>query len=121
MKPKIERTSFGSITIAGETFEHDVVICLDGEVRKRKKKLSKRIYGSSHIISLEEAKNVYEKGSKLLIIGTGQYDQVSLSNEAESYFKKKKCRVKLLATPEAVDIWNKNEKKMTIGLFHLTC
>ena len=36
----IERTSFGSITIDGKTYEHDVIIRLSGEVVKRKKKLS---------------------------------------------------------------------------------
>ena len=121
MKPKIEHIAFGSITIAGESFDYDVVISLDGTIRKRKKKLSKRIYGTSHTISLDEAKDSYEKGADLLIIGTGQYDRVTLSKEAESYLKKKKCRVKLLATPKACETWNQSEKKKTIGLFHLTC
>lgn len=39
----IEGTAFGSITIDGETYEHDVVIRLSGEVVKRKKKLSKKV------------------------------------------------------------------------------
>jgi hypothetical protein len=41
MKPGIDSTKFGSITIDGEEYEHDVCICPDGQVRKRKKKLSK--------------------------------------------------------------------------------
>jgi hypothetical protein len=61
MKPKIEQTTFGSITIEGEVYEHDVIIRLNGEVKKRKKKLSKSIYGTSHIVSTEEAKYIYEK------------------------------------------------------------
>ena len=63
MKRKIDQTTFGSITIAGEVSEHDVIIRLNGKVKKRKKKLSKAIYGTSHIISLDEAKFVYEKGA----------------------------------------------------------
>ncbi len=39
----IEKTSFGSITIDGKTYEHDVLIRLSEEIKKRKKKLSKRI------------------------------------------------------------------------------
>lgn len=46
MIPHIDSTEFGSLTIAGEVIEHDVLICLDGEVKKRKKKLSKEFYGS---------------------------------------------------------------------------
>jgi hypothetical protein len=34
---EIERTTFGTITIDGKTYEHDVIIRLSGEVVKRKK------------------------------------------------------------------------------------
>ena len=36
MKPHIDGTKFGSITVEGETYDHDIVIQLDGEVKKRK-------------------------------------------------------------------------------------
>src|SRR5262249_17402990 len=39
---EIEGTTFGTITIDGKTYEHDVIIRLSGEVLKRKKKLSKK-------------------------------------------------------------------------------
>jgi len=120
MKPKIEATTFGSITIDGREIENDVVLRLDGSLKKRKKKLSKKVYGTSHTISLDEAKYVYERGAELLIIGTGQYDLVRLSDEAENYLKKRGCRVKLIATPEAMRAWNKAEGKV-IALFHVTC
>ena len=42
---EIESTTFGTITIARKTYEHDVVIRLSGDVVKRKKKLSKKYYG----------------------------------------------------------------------------
>lgn len=120
MKPKIEATSFGSITIDGQKIGSDIVLSLDGSIKKRKKKLSKRIYGTSHTISLDEAKHVYEDGAELLIVGTGQYDSVRLSEEAKAYLKKRDCRVKLAATPEAIRLWNK-AKGRAIGLFHVTC
>ncbi len=40
MKPTIDGAKFGSITIEGEKIEHDIVIRLNGDVEKRKKKLS---------------------------------------------------------------------------------
>ena len=55
MKPSIADTEFGSITISGELYEHDVVIRLSRKVKKRKKKLSKAKFGTSHIVSLDEA------------------------------------------------------------------
>jgi hypothetical protein len=48
MRPRIDRTEFGSITIEGEVVEYDVIVRLNGKVKKRKKKLSKAVYGTSH-------------------------------------------------------------------------
>lgn len=120
MKPNIDQTTFGSITIDGAIFEHDVVIRLSGQVKKRRKKLSKALYGTSHILSLDEAKHVYEPEAKRLIIGTGQYGNVRLSEEAADYFKRKQCQVELLSTPEAIQAWNEATGP-TISLFHVTC
>ena len=39
---QIDKTEFGSITIDGKAYDHDVIIHLSGEVEKRRKKLSKR-------------------------------------------------------------------------------
>ena len=41
---EIESTAFGTITMYGKTYEHDVVVRLSGEIVKRKKKLSKKYY-----------------------------------------------------------------------------
>lgn len=120
MKPQIEKTKFGSITIDGEKFEHDILIRLGGKVEKRKKKLSKEIYGTSHTISLAEAEYVYEDGASGLIIGSGQTGLVELSPEAAAFFKKKDCRVELWPTPKAIRAWNE-AKGARIGLFHVTC
>ncbi|HVP74993.1 MAG TPA: MTH938/NDUFAF3 family protein [Gaiellaceae bacterium] len=122
MKPHIDSTAFGSITIDGTVFEHDVVIGTDGPVTKRKKKLSKAVYGTSHRISLQEAEYLFEQGANAgrLIVGSGQYGNVELSPEAAAYAERKKCRVLLLPTPEAIDAWNKAEDEV-IGLFHVTC
>lgn len=120
MKPVIEKSGFGSITVDGERFGHDVLIRLSGEVKKRKKKLSKEVHGTSHILSRLEAEHIYEKGAAKLIIGSGQDGMLTLSKEAEEYFARKRCPVVLLPTPEAVSAWNAS-KGAVIGLFHITC
>jgi len=120
VRPRTESTSFGAITIDGHRYNHDVLIRLDGTVEKRKKKLSKRLYGTSHKISLAEAEYVYEKGANTLVIGTGQYDQVHLADDAQRYFDDKGVKLVLAATPEAVELWNELQEK-AIGLFHVTC
>ena len=120
MKPAIDTTVFGSITIEGTSFAHDVLIRLSGQVEKRKKKLSKAVYGTSHVLSLAEAKHVYERGAERLIIGTGQQDSVRLSDEATDYFTRTQCHVELLPTPKAIRVWNEGEGAV-ISLFHVTC
>jgi len=122
MKPRIDGTAFGSITIEGTVFEHDVVIRANGPVTKRKKKLSKAIYGTSHTISLQEAEYVFAQGAHVdrLIVGSGQYGNVQLSPEAAAYAERRKCRVLLLPTPAAIEAWNSAGGNV-IGLFHVTC
>jgi len=117
---KINGTEFGSITIDKETYPYDVLIRLSGEIRKRKKRLSKERYGTSHIVSLEEAEFVHEKGSDLLIVGTGQDGNLHLSPEAAQFFARKECNVLAEPTPRAIVTFN-HATGHKIGLFHVTC
>jgi hypothetical protein len=117
---KIDGTTFGSITIDGKTYDHDVIVRLSEKVEKRKKKLSKRVYGSSHTVSKDEAKFVFEKGCKRLIFGTGQDGNASLSPQAAAYLEKQGCKVIAEPTPDAIQIFNES-KKAKVALFHVTC
>ena len=120
MRPKIDDTWFGSITIEGKRYEHDVVIRLSGKVRKRKKQLSKALFGTSHTISLAEIEDLYRNKAQRLIIGTGQEDQVRLSEEAAGFLAKHDCQVDLWPTSVAAQQWNDADGKI-LGLFHITC
>ena len=120
MHPKIDNARFGSITIDGVIFKHDIIIRLGGEVKKRKKKLSKALYGTSHIISLAEAQHVYQEGAKRLIIGTGKFGRVQLSDEAADYLSQRGCQADLWPTAKVIQVWNKASGDV-IGLFHITC
>jgi hypothetical protein len=117
----IDSTRFGTNTIDGRTYEHDVVVRLSGEVVKRKKKLSKKLYHrTSHVLSEDEAKFLFEKGCDQVVIGSGQFGNVHLSPEAEAYFERKGCEVLLKPTPEAIRMFKRSRAKR-IGLFHVTC
>ena len=125
MKPRIDGTKFGSITVEGETHHEDILIRLDGRVKKRKKKLSKAVYGTSHIVSLAEAEHIYEEGAQpdvpvRIIFGTGQSGLLGLSDEAAGYFAQRGCQVTLLPTEEAARAWNEAEDAV-VGVFHVTC
>src|SRR5260221_10721809 len=105
---EIGGTTFGTITIDGKTYEHDVIIRLFGEVVKRKKKLSKKYYGTSHVLSMDEAKFIFERGCEQLILGSGQIGNVHLSPEAG-------CKVLFQPTAEAIGVFNRSHAKK-IGL-----
>jgi hypothetical protein len=120
MDPKIDATNFGSITIQGKNYRHDVLIHMDGSIAKRKKKLSKKVYGTSHKLSLEEAKYIYEKGTEKIIYGTGQFGRARLSEQAKQYFENKGVELVLIPTPKAIAVWNESTGNV-VGLFHLTC
>jgi hypothetical protein len=107
MQPHIQDTEFGSITVDEDVFDHDIVIRLSGKVKKRKKKLSKEQSGSSHTVSLAEAEHIFDDGAERLIIGSGQYGNVKLSDEADRYFKEEGCSVELHPTPEAIQVWKR--------------
>lgn len=120
MKPTIGESKFGSITVDGETFDYDIVIRLNGKVKKRKKKLSKQQYGTSHTMSLAEAEHIYDDGAKQVIVGTGQHGMLKLSEEAEGFFEEHGCKVQAISTPGAVETWNDAEGRV-IAMFHVTC
>ncbi len=120
MHPHINSTEFGYITINNTTYPHDVYIMADGTVEKRKKKLSKDIYGTSHTISSDEIKYIFREGVRELVIGSGQYGVAQLADEAVDFLQRHKCNVRLTPTPVAVNTWNQIEGKI-IGLFHVTC
>jgi hypothetical protein len=115
---EIEGTTFGTITIDGKTYEHDVIIRLSGEVARRKKKLSKKYYGTSHVLSKDEAKFVFENGCEQLILGSARWAMCIYRPKA--YFAKKGCTVLLRPTPKAIQTFNNSHAKK-IGLFHVTC
>lgn len=120
MTPEINSTSFGSITIDGVNYDHDVIIDLAGKVSKRKKKLSKEIYGTSHKISLAEAEHIFDPAAESLLIGSGIFGRVHLSDEAKAFFESKNVEVIFAKTSKAIRLWNHAKGKM-IGLFHITC
>ncbi|MCP4396463.1 MAG: hypothetical protein GY801_03995 [bacterium] len=120
MKTIVDRTSFGSITINGKEYHHDVIIRLAGKVEKRRKKLSKQVYGTSHKMSLEEAEDIYENGCETVAIGTGQHGMLKSVQKIVDFFADHGCNIILKKTPEAIEEFNLTSGKK-IGVFHITC
>jgi hypothetical protein len=97
---RFPKFSFGSIQIDGTTYEHDVVIDR-GDVRKRKKKPSKKFrdeFGHTPV-SIEEK---IPWKCRRLIIGTGT-GALPVMDEVKKEAKRRKINLLVLPTTEAIE------------------
>ena len=116
---RFETFSFGSISIDGVTYEHDVVIA-HGEVRKRKKKPSKELrdtYGHTPLSSKEEI----PWKCRRLVVGTGRHAALPVTDELKREAKRRKVELIILPTAEAIEVLNKEDLDKTNAILHVTC
>ena len=118
--PRIVKTDFGEITIDKNTYEKDVYIFADGEIKKRKKSLAKDIYGTSHKIGPIELKELCKGHPRKVFIGTGQSGLLELTEEGHRYLSEHGIEAQTLPTPELIETFNKCEKRKE-ALIHVTC
>ena len=114
---RFEKFSFGSICIDGTTYEHDVVIDR-GEVRKRKKKPSKKFreaFGHTPISPRE----AIPWNCRQLLIGTGA-GALPVMNEVKKEAERRKIKLVILPTREALREL-KQEPAATNAILHVTC
>ena len=119
----IEEYKFGSITISGKTYEHDVEVRWTGEVLKWWRK-------ESHIIDVEDIKRAIEESPDTIVIGTGEAGIAKVTEEAKKEILSKGIGLIIDKTEEAIKTFNiicqeskteEGKQKKVIGLFHLTC
>jgi hypothetical protein len=79
---RFDHFSFGSIRIDGVTYEHDVVIDR-GEIRKRKKKPSKKFRENFGHTPLSIEEKIPWKCQRL-VVGTGAYGGLPVMKELKS-------------------------------------
>jgi hypothetical protein len=115
---QIQNFSFGSIWIDGTTHEHDVVI-EGGEVRKRKKKPSKKFrddFGHTPLSAEEEIP--WE--CRRLIIGTGAYGRLPVMKAVKLEAERRKVELLILPTARAIVELQRGNRE-TNAILHVTC
>jgi hypothetical protein len=113
-----ENFSFGSIRIDGVTYEHDIVIDR-GEVRKRKKKQSKKFRDAFGHTPLSIEDDIPWK-CRTLVLGTGAYGSLPVMNEVQQEAKRRKVKLIILPTAEAIEKLNAGLEE-TNAILHVTC
>jgi hypothetical protein len=114
---RFEAFSFGSICIDGTTYEYDVVIDR-GEIRKRKKKPSKKFrekFGHTPL-SLEE--DIPWK-CRRLVIGTGG-GALPVMEEVKQEARRREIELTILPTADAIKSLRENPAN-TNAILHVTC
>jgi hypothetical protein len=114
---QFEEFSFGSIRIDGVTYEHDVVIDR-GEVRKRKKKPSKKFrdaFGHTPL-SMEEA---IPWKCRRLVIGTGT-GRLPVMEGVRHEAKRRHIKLVILPTAEAIAELKERPDQVN-AILHVTC
>jgi hypothetical protein len=110
--------SFGSIEIDGIRYEHDVLIDR-GEIRKRKKKPSKKLrdaYGHTPL-SLEEE---IPWKCRRLVIGTGIYGSMPVTDDLQQEAHDRQIELIVLPTAQAIATLKQSDPA-TNAILHVTC
>ena len=116
---RIEKFSFGSIQIDGETYEHDVVID-QGEIKKRKKKPSKKFRDKFGHTPLSIEEKIPWK-CRQLIIGNGFDGALPVMDAVKRKAEKRGVELIILPTPKALERLNKESTDDTNAILHVTC
>jgi hypothetical protein len=115
---RFDNFSFGSLRIDGSTYDHDVVIDR-GEIRKRKKKPSKKFRGDFGHTPLSVEEDIPWK-CRRLVIGTGAYGRLPVMKEVQREAERYKVKLLILPTLKAIEVLGQNPED-TNAILHVTC
>ncbi len=113
-----EDFSFGSIRIDGISYDHDVVIDR-GEIRKRKKKASKKFRVQFGHTPLSLREDIPWK-CRWLVIGTGANGALPVMKDVKLEARRRKIHLVILPTDRAVDHLTRSRDD-TNAILHVTC
>jgi len=114
----IDEFTFGSISIDGVVYEHDVVIAR-GRVRKRKKKSSKPFRDAFGHTPLSVEEDI-PWDCRRLVVGTGAHGALPVMDEVKEEAARREVALLTVPTREAIRALEA-EPKRTNAILHVTC
>jgi hypothetical protein len=114
----VQEFSLGSIRIDGVTHEHDVVID-PGEVRKRKKKASKKFRDKFGHTPLSAEERIPWK-CRRLVVGTGAPWYIAGDERSKAGGGTRNIDLLIIPTAEAIEALNRDPQE-TNAILHVTC
>ncbi len=111
--------AFGKMTIGTRSFSSDLIIFPDGDIRDnwyRRK---------GHLLEMADLNTLVTEKPDLIITGTGTYGRMALAPDLEAELESLGIKIRAMATPEAVALYNKMIQDAAAqsisACFHLTC
>ena len=115
---RFDKFSFGSLQIDGSTYEHDVVID-HGEIRKRKKKPSKKFRDEFGHTPLSVEEDIPWRCHRL-VVGTGAYGRLPVMKEVKRDAERRNIELLILPTIKAIEVLRQDTED-TNAILHVTC
>jgi hypothetical protein len=115
---QFRRFEFGAIDVDGVTYEHDLVVDR-GEIRRRKKKASKKFREAYGHTPLSAEEDIPWKCARL-VIGTGAFGRLPVMDDVKREARDRKVELVVLPTAEAIKVLEKQPRK-TNAILHVTC
>jgi len=110
---EINSSAFGSITIDGKAYHHDVYVLPSGRVEERE-------YG--HTFTRGQVEHVLEEKPEVVVIGKGTSGLAHLSSDARAVLENKGIEIIEDETPAIVNKFNELTKtKKLAAIIHVTC
>lgn len=118
---KIDSVSWGNIVVNGQKFGQ--VIITGDRVRERGREKLEKLFGATHVVGDWEVEELLSENPQIIIIGTGQFGVLKVSDEIKEKLTRSGAEIKVLLTPAAVAEFNRkiNEGKNVNALIHTTC
>jgi hypothetical protein len=113
---KIDKYSFGSVTIDGREYKADLIIYPDRIDDKWWRK-------EGHLLQVEDLSGVFALKPEILIVGQGLPGLMKVDSKVEEHCRQNGITLVVLPTEQAVKEYNRSEgmKGKEVAALHLTC
>jgi hypothetical protein len=111
---KIQKYSFGNITVGGTDFKSDIILMPDRNIKKWWRQ-------TSHLVELDDIIDLLTANPKLLIIGTGYYGLMKIDKKVTEYCNAISIQLISCKTRKAIEKYNSSTSDFPIAALHLTC
>jgi hypothetical protein len=115
---RFEGFSFGRLVVDGQEYTYDLIVDR-GELKKRRKKPSKKFRGDYGHTPVSVAEDLPWK-CKALVIGTGASGALPVMPQVLEEAERRRVRITAVPTEQAIAILNRSSKN-TNAVIHVTC